>query len=79
MKTVTFKLPEELGARISAAARRSRRSRSELVRQALEAWVARPRGRQAGSCLDLIGDLVGSVAGPRDLSTNRRHLKGFGR
>lgn len=31
------------------------------------------------SGLDLVRDLVGSVKGPPDLSTNRRYLRGYGR
>lgn len=31
------------------------------------------------SALDLVRDLAGSVKGPRDLSTNRRYLRGYGR
>jgi hypothetical protein len=33
----------------------------------------------AGSVLDLAGDVVGSVAGPRDLGSNPKHLRGFGK
>ncbi|NQV74082.1 hypothetical protein HQ496_13260 [bacterium] len=32
-----------------------------------------------GSFLSGIEELIGSVNGPSDLSTNRTHLKGFGR
>ncbi len=32
-----------------------------------------------GSALELAGDLVGSVEGPGDLSTNPKYMEGFGR
>ncbi len=32
-----------------------------------------------GSCLELAGDLVGSLEGPGDLSTNKSYFKDFGR
>lgn len=48
----------------------------ELVEEALEqrSFKAPP-----GSFLDGLEDLVGSVAGPADLSANPKHLKDFGR
>lgn len=53
-------------------------SESELVRRGLH-LVAREERRRR-SALDLAGASVGRFAkGPRDLSTNRKHLDGFGR
>jgi hypothetical protein len=53
------------------------RTESELVRRGLQ-LVAREE-RRRGSALDLAGSSVGRFRkGPRDLSTNRRHLAGFG-
>lgn len=47
-----------------------------LVDAALEEREQEPR---AGSFLDGIEHLVGSVSGPSDLSTNPDHMRGFGR
>lgn len=53
------------------------RSESELVRQALHLVSERLGGRR--SALDVAGRSVGKfTAGPRDLSTNKKHLEGFG-
>jgi predicted nucleic acid-binding protein len=44
--------------------------------------VAAKRQTAAGgkkSSLDVVGDLVGSVSGPKDLSSNPRYLRGYGR
>lgn len=52
-------------------------SDSELVRRGLHLVAAEHRRRR--SALDLAGKRVGRFRnGPRDLSTNRRHLDGFG-
>lgn len=76
MKTVSVKLPRPLATWLSQRARELRRSKSALARQALEQQRHQP-GK--GTCLDLMADLCGSVRGPRDLSTNPKHLAGFGK
>ena len=76
MRTVSVKLPPSLAAWLTRQARELRRSKSALVRQALEQQRSQP-GK--GTCLDLMEDLCGSVRGPRDLSTNPKHLTGFGK
>lgn len=77
-KILTLKVSERLAAAVDAAARRRGMTRSRLVREALEAHL---RGSvAAGSVLDRTSDLAGCLKGlPRDLSSNRTHLKGFGR
>ena len=53
------------------------RSESELVRRGLQLVAAEERRRR--SALELAGRGVGRFKkGPRDLSTNRKHLQGFG-
>ena len=50
---------------------------SEIIRRGLQ-LVAQEEGRRR-SALDLAGSTVGRFKkGPRDLSTNRKHLEGFG-
>jgi hypothetical protein len=76
MKTFTVKLPEPLALWLARRAKQLGRPRSELIREALE----RARGGEASaSCHDLMADVCGSVRGPKDLSTNPKHLDGFGR
>jgi hypothetical protein len=80
MTTVTVKLPDQLAGRLSAAARKRSTTRSAVIREALEQHLDDQIGpRNSPSCLDLISDLVGSVSGPADLSSNRRYLRGYGR
>jgi predicted transcriptional regulator len=78
MKTLTVKVPEILESKLSELATRRGESKSALIRAALEnlADTAAPAPR---SCLELAGDLAGCAAGPRDLSHNPKHLRGYGR
>jgi hypothetical protein len=79
MPTITMKLPHSLAARLNSAVKRRGRSRSAVVREALEAYLERSGEAAIGSCFDLARDLGGSLEGPADLSTNPRHLRGYGR
>ena len=75
MKTITVKLPETLAASLSRRARQLGRPQSDLVRDALRRALD---GKSGGSCHDLFSDVCGVIDGPRDLSTNPKHLSGFG-
>jgi ribosomal protein S3AE len=79
MKTLSVKLPDGLDARLTAAARRRKTTKSSLVRKTLQEVLREQGQRKRGSALDLVRDLVGCVAGPADLSVNKAHLKTFGR
>lgn len=75
MRTVSFKLPEDLDDALNELARSRGASRSAVVREALEALA---KGKRR-SVTALAGDLVGSVDGPTDLATNPRYMAGYGR
>ena len=70
-------MPESLAAE-AAAARREGVSESALVCEAVEMFLSADEVAQPSSALDLVGDLAGSFEGPEDLSTNTRHMEGFG-
>lgn len=71
MKTLTVRLPEAMVAKIEAESRRRKLSKSDVVRERLQAADERPAVRSAR--LDGIADLIGSVEGlPEDLSAKRR-------
>jgi len=74
MRTVSFKLPEELDDALSEMARRRNSSRSALVREALEGLEAKERR----SVTAVVDELIGALEGPRDLATNPRHMRGYG-
>lgn len=75
MESMSIKLPRTLSAKVSRLAKRRNVSRTEVVRHALEAYTAADRSSAGGA----VGDLKGCLKGlPRDLSTNQKHLKGYG-
>jgi metal-responsive CopG/Arc/MetJ family transcriptional regulator len=75
MKTISLKLPPELGLRLERAAKKRGQTKSEVVRAALEHYL---NGERPISALELAGDLVGCASGPGDLSTNAKYMEGFG-
>jgi predicted DNA-binding protein len=68
VRTLSFKLPDELARRLDALAKRRRTNRSEVIRAALEAFDP-ARGE---SFTVAAADLVGSLVGPKDLATSGR-------
>jgi len=78
MKTLSLKLPEALDSQIGAVAKQRRSSKSEVVRRALDAYLAAEAIPRSGSALDLAGELVGALEGPDDLSYHAEHLRGYG-
>ncbi len=77
MKTLTIRLPDPLVAEIENEARKRNVSKSDVVRQRLQAAGA---GQPTG--LEGIADLIGSVKGlPSDLSSrvDEYLAKGYGR
>jgi metal-responsive CopG/Arc/MetJ family transcriptional regulator len=79
MKTISLKLQEDLDSRLTAAARRRGQQRSAIVREALSAYLDAASEATGQSCLELVADLAGCVKGPRDLSSNAEHLRGYGK
>lgn len=79
MTTITCKVPEKLAAQIESLARSERRSKSALVREALEHRLQENRRRGPVRAMDLVKHLCGSIkGGPSDLATNPKHMRGFG-
>jgi len=81
MATLSVKLPEALAKWLIDEARSTRRSRSDLVREALE---LRRKGngrtpKKRVTMADAMADLRGTISGPTDLSTNPKHFDDFGR
>jgi predicted transcriptional regulator len=75
MRTVSFKLPEQLDETLTRLARSRKSSRSALVREALES-LAKGKRRSVTAAVD---ELIAPLEGPADLSTNRKHMDGYGR
>lgn len=79
MRPVSFKLPAALDERITRVARRRHTSPSAVVREALEAIGEGDASRGAQSVGEAAADLAGILTGPRDLSTSKKHMAGYGR
>jgi Arc/MetJ-type ribon-helix-helix transcriptional regulator len=80
VKTLSLTLPESLDVRLAALARRRGASKSEVVREALEALLENGSRRGKGpSAMELASELCGCVKGTGDLSHNRKHMESFGR
>lgn len=55
-------------------------SQSEIIREAVAYYLRMmPNEKRSGSFLELAHDLCGKNSGPVDLSTNSKHLKGYGK
>jgi len=68
-RQLTMRLPADLAAKLERTARRSKRKRSEVVRQALEHFLdTEPEVRP----IERVRDLLGSVASGRP-DLGRRH------
>ena len=77
MTTVSLKLPAPLNLRVESEARKRRVTKSQVIRECLEQSLNGQH--KALSCLDLAGDLAGCLSGAKDLATNPKYMKGFGR
>ena len=75
MITRTIKLPNELDARLRRSARVGKLTFSEAARQAMQGGL---RDEGGINMLEAAKDFVGSVEGPRDLSTNKAYFDNFG-
>jgi predicted transcriptional regulator len=77
MEAWTIKLPRQLSERVIRLARKRKVTRSALIREALE-LLTTEQGKE--SFVDRISAFVGVADDlPADLSSNPRHLKGYGR
>ena len=79
MKTLSLKVPEALFEKLTAAAGKRGASRSAVVREAIQLFVRGGNHGSGASCLDLARDLAGCAKGPRNLSSDKKHMRGYGR
>ena len=82
MKAISIKLPDPLFHDLAQRAKTSASSQSEVIRTALSAYLQRDaEGGEQGSpasCADRAQRWTGIMKGATDLSTNPKHLDGFG-
>jgi hypothetical protein len=76
---ITVRVPASLGARIRSKSRMRGQTPSDLVRLAVESYLGEPASTGSAYELAKAAGLIGCVKNaPKDLSTNRRHMEGFG-
>ena len=78
MKTLSVKVDPRMDAALDRLAAARRRTKSSLVREAIAAVVEAGPEPDTKSCAALAADLAGCFEGPGDLSTNKRHMRGYG-
>jgi len=78
-RTISVKLPSRLAARLSATVKKRQTTQSAIVREALEGHLSGRASEAEPSFLEVAQEYVGSIEGPRDLSSNKRRLAGYGR
>ena len=79
---LTCKVSDALGARLAAAARAEHRSKSEIVRESLEARLNAGKADipESVRLYDRIKHLSGSLQSlPSDILTNPDHMRDFGK
>lgn len=79
VKTISLKLPAPLATWLAQRANALGRSRSDLVRQALEEQRHSKGKKREKSCAELMAEFDGFFRGPRDLSTNPKYMDNFGK
>ncbi len=78
-KRISVRVGADLQERLRRRAILLHKDESDIVRDALERLLADPGSGRSALDLAREAGLVGYVpSAPRDLSTNRRHFKGFG-
>ena len=78
-RAISIKLPEPLFHDLAQRAKTNALSQSEIIRSALAAYLQRDALRSTASCADRAQRWTGIMQGPADLSTNPKHLDGFGK
>jgi len=77
---ISVRVPPSLGRRLKQRSTVKGAPESEVVREALEAFLSPAAGRKSAYEVASELGLIGSGGkSPKDLSTNRRHFKGFGK
>jgi predicted DNA-binding protein len=77
---LSIRVDPELHRGVEAYAKHTGQSASDVIREAVDRHIrARRKGESAYDLARRLG-IIGSAKGlPRDLSTNPRHMEGFGR
>ncbi len=78
-RMLSVKVSRDLEYDLEREAEKRGRSKSSIVREAVQEYLVHQAGAKAGSFHDQARDLAGVVEAEPDLSTNPEHLEGYGR
>jgi len=77
---ITVRVPPALTSRLRSRSRAKGTTESEVIREALENYLGGESSHRTAYELAEEAGIIGLVKNaPRDLSTNPRHFKGFGK
>jgi metal-responsive CopG/Arc/MetJ family transcriptional regulator len=77
---ISVRIPDALTARLRTHSHAQGTTESELVREALETYLGKTKKESSAYDLAEAAGIIGAARNsPRDLSTNPRHMKGFGK
>jgi predicted DNA-binding protein len=77
---ISVRVPRGIAQRLKERSRATGARESEVVREALEKYLSADGEKQTAYDLARKAGLIGCIRGaPKDLSTNKRYFKGFGK
>jgi hypothetical protein len=77
---ISVRVPRGIAQRLKERSRATGTRESEVVRQALEEHLSGHKQKRSAYDLFLEAGLIGCARGaPKDLATNKRYFKGFGK
>lgn len=77
---ISVRVPRGIAQRLKERSRATGTRESEVVRQALEEHLSGNKQKRSAYDLFLEAGLIGCARGaPKDLGTNKRYFKGFGK
>jgi predicted DNA-binding protein len=77
---ISVRVPRGIAQRLKERSRATGTRESEVVREALEKYLSTGGEEQTAYDLARKAGLIGCIRGaPKDLSTNKRYFKGFGK
>jgi predicted transcriptional regulator len=84
MAATTIKLPAKLDRELTALAKERHTTRAKVLRDALQSLAKKKPAKERtkklkGTVAELAGDLIGSVEGPGDLTSNPKYMAVYGR
>jgi predicted transcriptional regulator len=78
MQAISLRLPDALFFDLMAEAKATAQTQTDIVRAAIAGYLKRKAPTKKISAAALAARFAGTCDGPTDLSTNPKHMEGFG-